>query len=277
MLTSCPNLALFFAGLSKLGVLPRLFVLFRPMRLNWMLWYKKLCLPSVAVRFNVVASYISRVSLFLLSELQRQSESRDRPPARLWWLTRGANVVDGEEVAQLAPAQAAYQALGTGFSRIANGELRDIRSISVDFEPNSHFLREQCAALVNYAKGSRPLSFHAHSRVAELEVALREAGTKWWALRLRTSGLVDRANVAEQFICRSDGVYVLTGGVGGLGFEVAQWLVRHAGAKRVLLAGRTAPSAALASTMASLGAETGVTLEFVKCDISQPKDVCAFA
>jgi NAD(P)-dependent dehydrogenase (short-subunit alcohol dehydrogenase family)/acyl carrier protein len=37
---------------------------------------------------------------------------------------------------------------------------------------------------------------------------------------------------------RPDGAYLITGGMGGLGLEVAQWMVRHA-ARRLILVGRT--------------------------------------
>lgn len=40
-------------------------------------------------------------------------------------------------------------------------------------------------------------------------------------------------------VCRADGTYLITGGFGALGRQVADWLAGQ-GARRILLAGRTA-------------------------------------
>jgi acetylornithine/succinyldiaminopimelate/putrescine aminotransferase/predicted amino acid dehydrogenase/acyl carrier protein len=51
---------------------------------------------------------------------------------------------------------------------------------------------------------------------------------------------------------RADGVYLITGGLGGIGLALAEWLARRGGSLRLILAGRTVLSA---------GGETGLAAE----------------
>src|SRR5262249_13195026 len=45
---------------------------------------------------------------------------------------------------------------------------------------------------------------------------------------------------AKDLRCRPDGTYLITGGLGGVGLEVARWLVER-GARRLVLLGRSFP------------------------------------
>ncbi|BBZ48735.1 type I polyketide synthase [Mycobacterium heidelbergense] len=65
-----------------------------------------------------------------------------------------------------------------------------------------------------------------------------------------------------------DGGYLIVGGMGGLGFVVAQWLVRQ-GAGLVVLNGRSAPGADVAAEVAELNA-AGHRVEVVTGDIAEP-------
>lgn len=69
----------------------------------------------------------------------------------------------------------------------------------------------------------------------------------------------------------SNGSYLISGGLGALGLQVAQWLADR-GAKHLVLAGRRAPDQAAEGTIAHLTA-SGVSVRTVAADISQPKDV----
>jgi phthiocerol/phenolphthiocerol synthesis type-I polyketide synthase D len=61
-------------------------------------------------------------------------------------------------------------------------------------------------------------------------------------------------------IVRPDGAYIVTGGLGGIGLKMATWLV-DAGAGRVVLNGRSAPSEAAEAVLADLGARAEVVVE----------------
>jgi phthiocerol/phenolphthiocerol synthesis type-I polyketide synthase C len=65
-----------------------------------------------------------------------------------------------------------------------------------------------------------------------------------------------------------DGGYLIVGGMGGLGFVVAQWLVEQ-GAGLVVLNGRTAPSDEILSAIAEMNT-AGTRVEVVTGDIADP-------
>ncbi len=69
-------------------------------------------------------------------------------------------------------------------------------------------------------------------------------------------------------LVRRDGGYIVVGGMGGLGFVFAQWLIRH-GAGMVVLNGRSAPSADVRSAIADMTAAGG-RVKVVTGDIAEP-------
>jgi len=66
---------------------------------------------------------------------------------------------------------------------------------------------------------------------------------------------------------RADGSYLVTGGLGGLGLAVAEWMVGQ-GARHLLLLGRRPPGTAAGAILARLR-ERGATIEVVQGDVSQ--------
>ena len=70
---------------------------------------------------------------------------------------------------------------------------------------------------------------------------------------------------------RADGSYLVTGGLGGLGLRVAQWLVDR-GARHVALMGRNAPSAEAAAKIDALR-EAGAEVQVVAADVAKAVDV----
>ncbi|MDP1794035.1 MAG: amino acid adenylation domain-containing protein, partial [Acidimicrobiales bacterium] len=70
---------------------------------------------------------------------------------------------------------------------------------------------------------------------------------------------------------RDDGAYLVSGGLGGLGLIVADWLAEQ-GARHLTLTGRSAPSAEADDVVARLRA-AGVRVQVVLANVSQPADV----
>ncbi|TMC22115.1 MAG: SDR family NAD(P)-dependent oxidoreductase [Chloroflexi bacterium] len=68
-----------------------------------------------------------------------------------------------------------------------------------------------------------------------------------------------------------DGVYLITGGLGGLGLQVARWLVQE-GARSLVLVGRKAPGEAEQATITEL-AEIGAQVLVVAADIAEAIEV----
>lgn len=70
---------------------------------------------------------------------------------------------------------------------------------------------------------------------------------------------------------RSDGAYVITGGAGGLGVSVAEWLIKQ-GARDVLLLGRRGPDDAARAIEARLSSR-GARVRVARCDVSDDASV----
>ncbi len=77
------------------------------------------------------------------------------------------------------------------------------------------------------------------------------------------------ANAAE--IVRADGTYLVTGGMGALGLQVAHWLADQ-GAKTLVLTGRSSPSEAAQQDIQRLE-QKGAQVCLIQADIAQPSDV----
>ena len=72
---------------------------------------------------------------------------------------------------------------------------------------------------------------------------------------------------------RSDAAYLITGGLGGLGLSVAQWLVAQ-GARHLVLVGRRGPTPEVQPALDSLR-ETGARIEVSSADVSRPEDLAS--
>jgi acyl transferase domain-containing protein/NADPH:quinone reductase-like Zn-dependent oxidoreductase/acyl carrier protein len=82
----------------------------------------------------------------------------------------------------------------------------------------------------------------------------------------RGQALHARARIAE------DGAYLVTGGLGGLGLEVARWLVEH-GAGRVVLMSRKPASDELLARIRELAGPAGDRITVSQGDVSSAEDV----
>ena len=80
-----------------------------------------------------------------------------------------------------------------------------------------------------------------------------------------TSASVDTLKIRE------DGTYLITGGLGALGLQVAQWLTEQ-GAQQLVLIGRRGITEEHQTTVADLE-QTGVQVLVIAADVSQPDDV----
>ncbi|MGH3563207.1 MAG: SDR family NAD(P)-dependent oxidoreductase, partial [Mycobacterium sp.] len=91
-----------------------------------------------------------------------------------------------------------------------------------------------------------------------------------WREQRRYAERLTRAALApgdREAIVRTDGAYIITGGLGGLGTVVARWLVQR-GAGRLVLNGRSEPSDAQRNVISELGESAEVA--FVSGDIATP-------
>lgn len=159
---------------------------------------------------------------------------------RLWFVTRGAQAVEPTDGTCLSVAQAPIWGLG----RVIALEHPDLWGGLVDLpggENTASGRAEAATALCEEILGSD----------GEDQVALREG-------RRYVARLVRSRNAAVQrqpLRIRPDASYLITGGLGGLGLRLADWLVTQ-GARHLVLTGRTGLPAR--SSWDSISPETGI-------------------
>jgi NAD(P)-dependent dehydrogenase (short-subunit alcohol dehydrogenase family) len=185
--------------------------------------------------------------------------------ARLWIVTRGAQPIEAD-----SPADAIWQAPLWGIGRTVAVEHPEIYGGLIDLDPNG-----STADLVE------PLWRHLRAPGGQDQVALR--GGRRLAARL------ERYQPPESKLpLRADGAYLVTGGLAGLGLEVARWLVQN-GARRLVLASRSAlppraqwtalapdhPHAPHVAALRALEA-AGAAVHPVTLDVAEPEAVADF-
>ena len=158
-------------------------------------------------------------------------------PGRIHVLTRGA----GPAGAAIDPDHAAIH----GFGRTLHAEMQGPGLTLLDIaDDEPHALADAARELLSDAPGT--------------EIA-RCAGRRFEP-RLTP---VTLAPATPQF--RREGTYLITGGLGGFGRELARWLARH-GAGRLILTSRSRPQEAAVIPLRRALADLGATLEIAVMD-----------
>jgi len=169
---------------------------------------------------------------------------------RLTVVTRGAaGVADDSTALSLAQAPA------WGFGRTVSLEHPELWAGLIDLEPGDS--GDVAQRLASELMADSP----------EDQVALRRRG-RFVARLVSAEGL---ASGSPSF--SREGAYLVTGGLGALGLQSAQWLVAH-GARHLVLTSRTANASRARTAIAALEAQ-GATVEVVEADVSSIEAVDA--
>ncbi|HEU4903153.1 MAG TPA: SDR family NAD(P)-dependent oxidoreductase, partial [Flavisolibacter sp.] len=165
---------------------------------------------------------------------------------RLWLVTRGAQLVKNSE-----PVAAEQSALW-GLGKVIRFEFPDYACIRIDLDP-----------LQAASESAQLLVQEITLDDQEDEIAYR-AGIRYVhrLLPFTPKALYSEPGVAF----RSDGTYLITGGLGALGLKIAEWMVQH-GANHLVLFGRNEPSLA-ARKIVELLQQQGVDVLIAKGDVS---------
>jgi acyl carrier protein len=156
-------------------------------------------------------------SVLLLAQELARTESP--APTRLWLITQGAQAA-GEKPTPLSVAQSPLW----GFGRVLAQEHPTLWGGLVDLEPGvspRDAAAQQLWEEISSADGEDQLAFRQGGRYVGRLVRQRPSATQAPPLRWRT-----------------DGCYLISGGLGDLGLLVARWMVEQ-GARRLILLGRT--------------------------------------
>jgi myxalamid-type polyketide synthase MxaE and MxaD len=169
---------------------------------------------------------------------------------RLYLVTRGARAVGGS-TQPLRYEQATLWGLG----RAIASEMPSVWGGIVDLDPAA-------------GSGQETLLLESlFSADGETSAVLREG--KRWVPRLARCAPPARRSEPAAF--RGDATYLITGGLGGLGLEVARWMVRR-GARNLVLLGRSAGSAVAREAVAKLQRE-GARVVARPADVSRGEDL----
>ena len=210
-------------------------------------------IPMHASTFDSVDRAVTCAPRSLLHVVQELGESPSARGSRLWIVTRGAQGVVPGETAEPA------QALLWGFARTIALELPTAWGGTIDLPHTSRAVGVEAEEVV------RAVTESDH----EQELALRNDDTYVPRLeRLR----VDQVD-CRPIPVRSDGTYLITGGLGMLGLQTAKWLVEQKGARVLVLASRNATSAAARPELAHLEA-LGAHVRLIAADVADERDVC---
>jgi acyl transferase domain-containing protein/acyl-CoA synthetase (AMP-forming)/AMP-acid ligase II/acyl carrier protein len=182
-------------------------------------------------------------------------------PPRLWLVTSGAQMTD-TNAGPVSIAQAPVWAMG----RTIDHEHPELRCTRVDLSAGGG--REELRALFGEVWSDNP----------EVDVALR--GSRRYVARLTRYDEVEPAETPagsgtfsafDAF--KAEATYLITGGLGALGCEVATWMAQQ-GARHLVLMGRGAPSASAQETLDALRA-AGTEVIVARADVTRPDEVAA--
>ncbi|PSB05585.1 short-chain dehydrogenase, partial [Pleurocapsa sp. CCALA 161] len=172
----------------------------------------------------------------------------------MWLITQGAQKIT--DVAAVQPQQASIWGLG----RVIALEQPELNCRCLDLEVGvkqeeaikilvSELLSPDIEDQIVYRQGLR--------RVARLTKA-----------RLKPE---NKSKSEDKVIIKSKGTYLITGGFGALGLELAQWMVTE-GAKHIVLVGRSEPNKTAVQKIEELE-KAGANVSVLKGDISQQEEL----
>jgi len=248
------------------------------------LWSLDACLPQQAGESLAEGQVLACGSALHLAQALTKREGRESP--RLWLVTRGGQAVCGGAT---NPLQSAVWGLG----RVISLELPRLRCVWLDLDPATQ-RGAGCQPAGNAANwqparnaADRQSAPHAHVALflgravdalfeeiadpdREDQVAFRGAA-RYVARLVPHSG--DLAQGPAAIEIRSDGTYLITGGLGALGLETAKWLTAQ-GARHLVLLGRRAASPAASEALQQLE-QSGVAVRTLRCDAAQHGELAA--
>jgi NAD(P)-dependent dehydrogenase (short-subunit alcohol dehydrogenase family)/acyl carrier protein len=154
--------------------------------------------------------------LYLVQALSKL-EWNERP--RLWLVTKGAQAVLDLQVEPISPTQATLW----GFGRVIAREHSEFWGGLIDLDPAG-----------DTDQSVQSLMTEVMAAEKETELAFR-SGERYVA---RLARLPRSISSTDSFHLRADSTYLITGGLGDVGIQVAHWMIQQ-GARRLILMGRT--------------------------------------
>lgn len=169
---------------------------------------------------------------------------------RLFLLTRGVQPIHSS-----ADSMGLAQSTLWGLGKVVMLEHPELCCMCIDLDPNPK--ENEMRQLFDDVLSVRP-EYH--------QVALRHQ--QWWVPQVAPKDLSEDFRDRRPFVFRGDGVYLITGGLAGLGLHLAQWLVMK-GARHLILMGRSGASEAAGRVIAQMQKQ-GAAVAVVRGDVTEP-------
>jgi acyl transferase domain-containing protein/acyl carrier protein len=197
---------------------------------------------GIPVSSDAMDIYGCKSTLYLVQALARRMEALPH----LWLITRGTQPIQAKD--KIAAEQSPLWGLG----KVISFELPGLKCSRIDLDPIQS-VDEYVSLLV------KEISIDDQ----EDQVAYREG--RRYVPRLLPFTL-KKSLVSPPLSFKSDGTYLITGGLGGLGLKTAEWMSLH-GARHLVLIGRSKPSSPAADIIKRMK-EKGVKVVVAGCDVS---------
>jgi microcystin synthetase protein McyG len=163
----------------------------------------------------------------------------------LWLVTKGTQQVGGE-----SSVEGLAQSTIWGLGRVIANEHPELRCTLVDLDPKGNNNTQALYEEIILPKVA----------IKETNIAFRN-GQRYAARLIRSSNFAQKPARLE-----ADATYLITGGLGGIGLLVAQWMAKR-GAKHLVLLGRSSPNDAVKETLRELK-EMGTQVVVLQADVS---------
>ncbi|MFN6534741.1 MAG: SDR family NAD(P)-dependent oxidoreductase, partial [Nostoc sp. EkiNYC01] len=200
---------------------------------------------------DLILTNIQKCVSSVLDLLQALAKRQQLISARLWLVTQGTQVI-GEHSGEIAIAATPLWGLGGVIAM----EYPEIWGGLVDLDPSS-----------SPADAAASLLAKLPTMILGDRVAWRHQ--QWYSARLVRSQISPVAAKSLKFT--PEGTYLIAGGLGALGLQIARWCVEQ-GARHLVLLGRSFPSESAQATIRELE-ETGTQITVVQADIAQAKQL----
>ncbi len=174
---------------------------------------------------------------------------------RLWLVTQGTQAITSHQVQKNYPISL-LQSTVWGLGKVIILEHPELRCTLVDLSFEN--------LLADLPILEQEIRFNSH----ENQVTWREQ-TRYVARLVRAKQEQVKTNPPSLF--KTDATYLITGGMGGLGLTIAQWMIAQ-GSRHLALMGRSAPSETAQKAIAQMEA-TGARIMVVLADVSQSLQV----
>ncbi|QLE49244.1 type I polyketide synthase [Nostoc sp. C057] len=200
---------------------------------------------------DLILTNIQNYASAVLHLIQALASRQQSISARLWLVTQGTQVI-GEHSGEIAIAAAPLWGLGGVIAM----EYPEIWGGLVDLDPSS-----------SPADAAALLLAKLPTMILGDRIAWRHQ--QWHTARLVRSQISPVAAKSLKFT--PEGTYLIAGGLGALGLQIARWCVEQ-GARHLVLLGRSSPSESAQATIRELE-QTGTQITVVQADIAQAEQL----